>query len=91
MVIYGYMNGKLKNNTIDNVSNNNQSHSMLKEKNITIKSLPGYGNLGLKKRDIKPYIENDKYCIKIKDQYDTLFKIKLDNALCVNCFNVSFN
>ena len=23
MVIYGYMNGKLKNNTIDNVSNNN--------------------------------------------------------------------
>ena len=40
---------------------------MLKEKNITIKSLPGYGNLGLKKRDIKSYIENDKCCIKIKD------------------------
>ena len=68
MVIYGCVNGKLKNNTIDNVSNNNnKSHSMLKEKNITIKSLPGYGNLGLKKRDIKPYIENDKCCIKIKD------------------------
>ena len=67
MVIYGCMDCKLKNNTIDNVSNNNKSHSMLKEKNITIKSLPGYGNLGLKKGDIKPYIENDNCCIKIKD------------------------
>ena len=66
MIIYGCMNGKLKNNTIDDISNN-KNHSILKEKNISIKSLPGYGNLGLNKRNIKPYIENNKCSIKIKD------------------------
>ena len=45
MIIYGCMNGKLKSNTIDDISNN-KPHSILKEKNISIKSLPGYGNLG---------------------------------------------
>ena len=66
MIIYGCMNGKLKNNTIDDISNN-KNHSILKEKNISIKSLSGYGNLGLKKRNIKPYKENNKCSIKIKD------------------------
>ena len=66
MIIYGCMNGKSKNNTTDDISNN-ESHSILKEKSISIKSLPGYGNLGLKKRDIKLYAENDKCSIKLKD------------------------
>ena len=66
MIIYGCMNGKLKNNTIDDISIN-KSRIILKEKNISIKSLPGYGNLRLKKRDIKPYVENNKCSIKIKD------------------------
>ena len=56
MTIYGCMNGKLKNNSIDDISNN-KSHSILKEKNINIKSLPGYGNLRLKNIYIKPYIK----------------------------------
>ena len=30
--------------------------SILKEKDILIKSWPGYGNLGLKKKDIKPFV-----------------------------------
>ena len=38
----------------DDISNNT-ANSILKEKDICIKSLPGYGNLGLRKRDIKPY------------------------------------
>ena len=66
IIIYGCMNGKLKNNTLDDISIN-KSHSILKEKNISIKSIPGYGNLRLKKRYIKPYGENDKCSIKIKD------------------------
>ena len=44
------MNDKLKNMDISDISNN-KSQSILKEKDISIKSLPGYGNLGLKKKD----------------------------------------
>ena len=66
MVIYGCINGKCKNKTIDDISIN-KSHSILKEKDIIIKSLPGYGNLGLRKKGIKPYVENNKSSIKISD------------------------
>ena len=31
---------------------------ILRENNINIKSLPGYGNMTLRKKDIKPYAEN---------------------------------
>ena len=54
MIVCGCMNGKLKNMNFDDISNNS-ADSVLKEKDICIKSLPGYGNLGLRKRDIKPY------------------------------------
>ena len=64
MVIYGCINGKLNNKIVDDISINNM-HNILKENDITIKSLPGYGNLGLRKKDIKPYIENNKLSVKI--------------------------
>ena len=64
MIIYGCMNGKLKNMDVSDISNN-KSHSILKEKDISIKSLPGCGNLGLKKKDLKPYVENEKSSIKL--------------------------
>ena len=53
MIICGCMNGKLKNMDINDISNN-KVNTVLKEKEISIKSLPGYGNLGLKKKDLKP-------------------------------------
>ena len=80
MIIYGCMNGKLKNTQIDDIFLK-KSHSILKEKNINIELLIGYGNLGLKKKDLKPYLENDNCSIKLKDQHDTLFKIKSVNSL----------
>ena len=46
---------------------NNKVNTIFKEKGISIKSLPGYGNLGLKKKDLKPYVENDKCSIKLVD------------------------
>ena len=52
MIIYGCMNGKLKNMDINDISNN-KVNSILKEKGISIKSFPGYGNLGKRKRDVK--------------------------------------
>ena len=57
MIIYGCMNGKLKNKIVDEISVKN-AHTILRENNINLKSLPGYGNMGLRKKDIKPYVEN---------------------------------
>ena len=57
MIVYGCINGKLKNKTVENISLN-RSITLLREHKINIKSLPGYGNMGLRKKDIKPYVEN---------------------------------
>ena len=46
---------------------NNKVNTIVKEKEISIKSLPGYGNVGLKKKDLKSYEENEKCSIKLKD------------------------
>ena len=51
---------------IDDISIN-KSHGILKEKDINIKSLPGYGNRGWRKKDIKPYVGNNEFSIKIND------------------------
>ena len=61
MIIYGSINGKIKNKIIDNTSIN-KAHSILKENNIVIKLLPGYGNISKRKKDIKPYTENNIKC-----------------------------
>ena len=57
MMVYGCMNGKLKNKIVEDVSFN-RAITILREHKINIKSLPGYGNMGLRKKDIKPYVEN---------------------------------
>ena len=60
MIVYGCMNGKLKNKVVDEISVK-RAYTILRENNINIKSLPGYGNMGLRKKDIKPYVENKSY------------------------------
>ena len=57
MIVYGCMNGKLKNKVVDEISVK-RAYTILRENNINIKSLPGYGNMRLRKKDIKPYVEN---------------------------------
>ena len=57
MIVYGCMNGKLKNKVVDEISVK-RAYTILRENNINIKSLPGYGNMGLRKKDIQPYVEN---------------------------------
>ena len=57
MIVYGCMNGKLKNKAVDEISVK-RAYTILIENNINIKSLPGYGNMRLRKKDIKPYVEN---------------------------------
>ena len=51
MIVYGCMNGKLKNKVVDEISVK-RAHTILRENNINFKSLPGYGNMGLRKKDI---------------------------------------
>ena len=51
------MNGKLKNKKVDEISVK-RAYTILRENNINLKSLPGYGNIRLRKKDIKPYVEN---------------------------------
>ena len=65
MIIYGCINGKLNNKNIDDISTN-KAHNILKENDIVIKSLPGYGNISKRKKNIKPYIENNKLSAKIE-------------------------
>ena len=57
MIVYGCMNGKLKNKVVDEICVK-MAFTILKESNINIKSLPGYANMGLREKDIKPYVEN---------------------------------
>ena len=54
MIVYGYMNGKLRKEPIKDISMN-RTFNILKEHNISIKSLSRYGNIGMKRKDIKPY------------------------------------
>ena len=55
MIVYGCITNKLNKEPVKDISNN-RVNAILKERNILIKSLPGYGNSGLRKRDIKPYV-----------------------------------
>ena len=66
MIIYGGINGKLKNKTLLDISNT-KVNSILKENNINIESLPGYVKLELRKKDLKPFVENNESSIKLID------------------------
>ena len=57
MIVYGCMNGKLKNKIVEDISFNRAITTLRKHK-INIKSLSGNGNTGLRKKDIKPYVDN---------------------------------
>ena len=70
MIVYGCINGKIKNKTKDDISFN-RANTILREHNINIKALPRHGNMGLKKKDIKPYVEN-------KSSTKTAVKIPLE-------------
>ena len=67
MIVYGCITNKLNKNEIEDISIK-EANKILKEKEIILKSLPGYGNIRLKKKDILPFKidENNKEaCIKI--------------------------
>ena len=64
MIVYGCITNKLNKNEIDDISIK-ETNKILKEKEIILKSLLGYGNAELKKKDIK-ICDSSELSIKVK-------------------------
>ena len=58
MIIYGCITEKLNKNGLEDISTK-KANLILNKSNIAVKSLPGYGNAELKKKEIKPYIKEN--------------------------------
>ena len=67
MIIYGCITNKLNKNEIKDISIK-ETNKILKEHDIILKLLPGYGNAELKRQDMKPCDTSvdDKLSINVK-------------------------
>ena len=63
IIIYGCITEKLNKKEMKDISIK-QANQILNKNNITVKSLPGYGNMSLKKKEIKPFVKGKTF-IKI--------------------------
>ena len=63
MIIYGCIIEKLNKKEIEDISIK-QVNQILNKSNIIVKSLPGYGDARLRKKEIKPYVK-EKPFIKV--------------------------
>ena len=64
MIDYGCITEKLNKEAIEDISIK-QANLILNKRNITVKSLSGYGNALLKRKETNPYIAKEKPLIKI--------------------------
>ena len=63
MIVYGCMTGTLNKKDLEDISIK-QANQILNKNSITIDSLLGYGNMGLKKKEIKSHIK-EKTCTDV--------------------------
>ena len=56
MILYGCITDKLNKKVIEDISAK-QANQILNKNKIIVKSLPGYGNVELKKNELKPYVK----------------------------------
>ena len=82
MIIYGCIIEKLNKKEIEDISIK-QVNQILNKSNIIIKSLPGYGDARLRKKEIKPYVKEKPfikvwYSLKIKILYSNVFNSSVD-------------
>ena len=71
MIIYGCTSNKLNKEKIEDISPKH-ANQLLKRNGIIVESLPGYGNAGLKEKDMKPvncdgWSNNKKTSINVID------------------------
>ena len=70
MIVYGCMNGALNKKDLEDISTK-QAEQILNKNSMTINSLPGHGNIGLKEKEIKPCVKEknlsrfDNYSFKL--------------------------
>ena len=60
MIIYGCITEKWNKSGLQDISTK-QANLIWNKSNMTVKSLPGYGNAELKKKKIKPYIKEKPF------------------------------
>ena len=65
MIIYGHFIDKINKISVEDISNK-EAKQILRQNKILVKSLPGYGNIGLKKKQIVT-CANTECFIKIND------------------------
>ena len=63
MIVYGCMTGALNKKDLEDMKIK-EAKQLLNKNNKAIDSRPGYGNMGLKKKKIKPYVK-EKTFIKV--------------------------
>ena len=63
MIVYGCITEKSNQIQIEDISTK-QANQILNKNNIIVKSLPGYGNAELRKKEIKAYVK-EKSFIKV--------------------------
>ena len=82
MIIYVCIIEKLNKKEIEDISIK-QVNQILNRSNIIVKSLPGYGDARLRKKEIKPYVKEKPfikvwYSLKIKILYSNVFNSSVD-------------
>ena len=60
MIVYGCMTETLNKKHLKNISIKQAKH-ILNKSNITINSLTGHANMGLKKKEIKPHVKEKTF------------------------------
>ena len=65
MIIYGCITNSINKYEIKEITKD-QAIKILRENKITLKSLPGYRNCDMKKKDMEPVV-NEKCSIKVRD------------------------
>ena len=68
MIVYGCKTGTLNKEDLEDISIK-QANQILNKNNITIDSLLGYGNMGLKKKEIKPCVKAITFIDVTKQKY----------------------
>ena len=65
MIVYRYITDKISKLHLEDMSKT-EARQILKQNNIIVKSLPGYGNMGLTRKEIMTYV-NRECSIKISE------------------------
>ena len=65
MIVYGHITDKINKMRIEDISKK-EANQILRSNKILVKSLPGHGNIGLKRKETMAY-DNKECSIKIID------------------------